>query len=911
MIKLYINNVNVDLDESTKVLLSKSFNDYKNPTIIKNSFTKTVSLPATKNNNKLFNNLYRGDRVTTKNTFNASKRIPFYLINEFGSLIEQGYIKLNDINISNAVKYNITLYGELGNLLYGLTYKSIDSTDKLTLADLEFDVDLGFTISRNFVSDCWLRLQNPVGKKQIGDIINFAITYDGIPDIDNFDFNKCFTTKDSSYSVSLMYLNKDGNKTQLKELPAAYDQNGNIVSETSEQAYYKLASGLWANNTVKFGLFESEKEFTPLEIKDLRSYMLRPIIKLSEIIKAIGNYLSKNYGFIIDTSDDFFKSEEYLNTWMTLNSLWELNPSIKSFDYISQQQLLKKTNDPASYLISFIKTYGLLINIDIYNNKMILSSRKNFYSDTVYNLTLDESNERTIYPLTFDKNTYTFDYAESELDIIKEYKEQYNKQYGSKIVNTGFEFDYSTTKYIENNIFKQGTDTTDFSECFTYNKVPSAIMSLYSAAQYSLFYKDESTGNISKYSNTIECIPSTDITSSTNEQTLGNRLAVDINSAVLNPFYYVDFIPRLKCCNKDNSPVDSSNILITFNGFINPNVYSLNSDQILFEGNVSDLEDTFGRGYFTLSNTIDYNFCITDDSLQGYNEGKRCYMFSPVSNDAVLTLTEMPMFSRNKYDFDYSNANYGISRNPSDWTVDNGIIYSVANGIEYEHNSEIEGGPYTNVILRAGCTYAVIYNINFSTTPVYDYIYFNDSKVKLLSKININDYNVYRNGAALYYVDSDTNVSCRMYAGRISAANSKIKLTTLKLYNLTTLNLNKTFNTAADLIPNFGITKGYSFGINKTYDFAHSEIKFSDYIIPEDNSDLYDRYWKDYIAEIYNVDNKILQATIIIDNIFTAFNKIYWYDNALWTLSEITDFDLETKKCKAKLMKIIDKNIYI
>ena len=61
MIELYINNTLVDIDQgsndSFSILLQKTRTDYTNPTIVKNSFTKTVSLPGTDNNNKLFNHI--------------------------------------------------------------------------------------------------------------------------------------------------------------------------------------------------------------------------------------------------------------------------------------------------------------------------------------------------------------------------------------------------------------------------------------------------------------------------------------------------------------------------------------------------------------------------------------------------------------------------------------------------------------------------------------------------------------------------------------------------------------------------------------------------------------------------------------------------------------------------------------
>ena len=142
--ELYINGNKVDFDsEGISILFQKQRTDYTNPTIVKNSFTKTIKLPGTKVNNSIFNEIWKLDRIQWSDAFNASKRTPFILMNN-GSLVEQGYVKLNNIvrnSSNNSYTYEVTLYGELGNLLYGLSY-DIDSVTEevspLTLANLDF-----------------------------------------------------------------------------------------------------------------------------------------------------------------------------------------------------------------------------------------------------------------------------------------------------------------------------------------------------------------------------------------------------------------------------------------------------------------------------------------------------------------------------------------------------------------------------------------------------------------------------------------------------------------------------------------------------------------------------------------------------------------------------------------------------
>lgn len=62
-IRLIIENKEVELDESVHFSLNKQFEDLSNPTTIINDWSKTVSIPFSENNNKLFGHIYNPDKV--------------------------------------------------------------------------------------------------------------------------------------------------------------------------------------------------------------------------------------------------------------------------------------------------------------------------------------------------------------------------------------------------------------------------------------------------------------------------------------------------------------------------------------------------------------------------------------------------------------------------------------------------------------------------------------------------------------------------------------------------------------------------------------------------------------------------------------------------------------------------------
>ena len=140
-ISLYIAGKKVDLDDNSFILFNYTMEDLSNPTIVKNSFSKQITLKGTPTNNEIFGNLYRTDRKTifgdahTGVSFNPLRKTPFVIYNERNEIIESGYVKVDSVNkISGGYEYKVALYGGLGSLFYDLTYN--ESGNKITLADL-------------------------------------------------------------------------------------------------------------------------------------------------------------------------------------------------------------------------------------------------------------------------------------------------------------------------------------------------------------------------------------------------------------------------------------------------------------------------------------------------------------------------------------------------------------------------------------------------------------------------------------------------------------------------------------------------------------------------------------------------------------------------------------------------------
>lgn len=191
-IRLYINGTEADIDTRTVITLNKMFSDLSNPTVVKNTFSKTVSLPATNRNNELFEFIYKVDQIAID--FDPAKRVDFVLYSG-GALQTYGYMKLNKIIVGanhEPYQYNVTLYGGLGSFFYTLSEKTLE---ELQVDEANYD----HTINRNAVIESWN-----------SDHYCYMLSYSG--KYDNFTSNKIDGTE--SYGQYLRIntcLYKDGN----------------------------------------------------------------------------------------------------------------------------------------------------------------------------------------------------------------------------------------------------------------------------------------------------------------------------------------------------------------------------------------------------------------------------------------------------------------------------------------------------------------------------------------------------------------------------------------------------------------------------------------------------------------------------------------------------------------------------
>lgn len=276
-VRLYINNRLVDFSNELSLPFTYQLEDLNNPTIIKNSFTKTITIVGTKNNNRIFGEIYNLDReqlydetYIVGSYFNPSYRTPFTLYRN-GEMIETGYMQLNNVTLkAGIINYNITLYGGLGDFFYNLSYNS--DNEPLQLKDLKYGEELAFKINKKIVKESW---ENLIGSRKttastVTDYFTFIPSYNGM--YEDFDNDKVLI-----------------NTYNSEVFPYS--------SSTIDGVTYIPYRG--------FMLGELNKEYTEWEMRSLMSYKQRPALKFSKFVEACCDP-ENNGGYEVELDDSFF-----------------------------------------------------------------------------------------------------------------------------------------------------------------------------------------------------------------------------------------------------------------------------------------------------------------------------------------------------------------------------------------------------------------------------------------------------------------------------------------------------------------------------------------------------------------------------------------------------------------------------
>lgn len=315
MVELYINSIKVDIDKDTQINFNYLQSDTTNPTAVRSSYSKTVSLKGTDTNNRIFNNLF--DLRQKAMDFLPNKRVPFVLYS-FGRT-ERGYVKLDRIRRKGCeITYECTLVHELNDFFYNLAFT--EDGKALGFKDLYygFTDDFGNLLSKedenrktilnwdmDYITQSWTKLYdyNPdeIYKVNPMTVITAAPTYHGY-------------NQDVDCSKVLVYYES------LNE---------------QEKGLLPLPNGYTAENLRKdnggFVVLTNTRELDEFEIRDLKSICQQPAIRCEFLLNAICNP-ENNGGYNVVFSDSIRNTPYFKDTWLVMSCL-DLKENAKDNEY--------------------------------------------------------------------------------------------------------------------------------------------------------------------------------------------------------------------------------------------------------------------------------------------------------------------------------------------------------------------------------------------------------------------------------------------------------------------------------------------------------------------------------------------------------------------------------------------------
>lgn len=137
MTEIFIVNQKVDTTEELSTFLNFSVNDVREFGYKKSSYSKTIVLPGTNNNNKIFGNIYEVTGANNHNAaadnvginFNAARSAPVIVFQDQIQIIK-GTLRLMEIREDNGgYEYECQIVGELGSLAAALGNKKLEDLD--------------------------------------------------------------------------------------------------------------------------------------------------------------------------------------------------------------------------------------------------------------------------------------------------------------------------------------------------------------------------------------------------------------------------------------------------------------------------------------------------------------------------------------------------------------------------------------------------------------------------------------------------------------------------------------------------------------------------------------------------------------------------------------------------------------
>lgn len=871
-IQLFFEGYEVDIDNNVNIPINKTFDDISDPTKIIVDYSKTVNIPATVNNNNLLGNIYRLDKtILTGGSanigvyFDPSKKVNFRIIYNSDVLFE-GYAKFLSADVYNGY-YNFTLYSVLGDIFQKLKSVVLSSDDPSMSDYILNDYLSGDYVDAEYIKNNWEKLSNslqPITSASItdSDIIGFLPGHRG--QYKDFDGNMIDNQADI---IDLQeYVEKKWIQTYISQHPG-----------TSEEAAASYVSELGAGDLLD--------NITDYNIRQFKPYGLKPFIYINKLFDMFSIKCKEltGYEFNIDS------------TWTDQNNpYWAI--MAKTFDYIDAND--NSSDNTINVIKSSTNNYQTnsgTLDVDIYSNGSVTGTSVEF--DGIYNAYVNPVVIRldAIYNNEAGLKSDSFMFSPGACVLVNFKFVDVNGSTSTVVGNKRFwsassndvsfapSGEYNWANYIK--YTEQTSGNTSSRQSHLYFETPNILIPDYKYhklridIELSIYAKRTAVGTgydnsfgqykITSGPNTKFIIPDSKYTNYTFSIFSSDVVIKEKNK----------FAAKLKYLYKSDEPL--FNILIQYTKMfgmvwdidcLNKKINILprhkyfenftveNWDDKIFKNSECDIEPiAFPTKY------IGFNY----EDIDGYNYTSYRDRYNANYGEKIITTN---------YDFNTDISDLFESIKPT--CISNRSYLSFKQILEWDLNSTLQPGVETITLLDSdsedqtesilSCDWGFItHGRNDPDNPIY---IINDTYLQRYKNtscwIDIDAYY----GTSAYYTRPVRTISIDL----VSASLTKFVGC---LFN--TPNINYTSSTRMEL----------------------AKDKF-----------IYDVFWKKYIDERYNIQNKKITAYFNlspIDYLNFRFNKFVTIFNQLFMVNKIIDYDInKNKPTKCELIQITDTDAY-
>lgn len=915
-LELYIGGELVDLSDSTKVLFNYKQKELTNPTIIKNSFTKTIELEKTDTNNKIFGHIWNLNRTQTDGTFNPSKRVDFVLMLN-GELIESGYCKLDKIKD----KYSVTLYGGLGDFFYNLMYDSATG-EKKNLASLDYGYDLDFTINKDTLRTAWAILLNPTSDiDNKWKVINFAPCYNGISD--QLDCDK-------------VLINTSGITAGMRKWEENRWVDINGFPTTAQDNEYNLVNG--------YGFAELPTELNEWQVRDIRSYLQRPVISLMSIISACTNPVN-NGGYEVELDDTFFTVENpyWRYGWITLPMLNDLGGEITEGDFSAS------VGNTSTFNGWYNTTYSL--------NTSTLPNADSFELSLKFRVTGTTDLGNTAYTSALIQDTGKKNYGGYAIHIIGCDASNNVVSDGDTVWLTSYlsnEQDY--LHFSDTNIVLNGGNV--YTHIGNFNKVSNGV---YEWPEELTLKVETNSTRISSIKIQLYALANVEyVNDNTGIYSYGDRRGRLYNSrTITESTYYI---------NSDYFKFDRNQTLTNMSGkYYTSESTAINSNSKITKNVLLSTDETpadYLISYCKLFNLYFekdlFNKKIYIKTQRDYYDGEAIDIDELIDRDKAIEINPIS-FETKWYDLNYKSDDEGECEQKY---KDN---YGTQFGKQkintgYDFNAQAKDlleSPFVNgvQVLESSKYYAVGETDFWNEIPTFlfnnvTYKLFNgdgDSTEITLSQprnvvyglINKNSDNGIRYDAfpkvqfhngndaidgknVLLFFNGFQNItSSEHYQPKYMLTDDLTEMFTVNDNNPCWLYTKSEFDKNGNRIaweekalPQFSryTTVEKTDDVYYSWDFGRTkQFYVPAYNYTSADSTIYERYWKKYLTDLYDVDTRIVDCYVKFDSkVMPDYLKhFYYFDNSYWVISEIIDYNPASyETVKVRFVKVNDLLAY-